>query len=55
MVTSNVAARARFISDTPRFKSNKELAIAVWVTRTGELAPLQATGGWLIPPDYSKK
>lgn len=24
-------------------------ALAVWVTRRGELAPLQATGGWLTP------
>jgi hypothetical protein len=24
-------------------------AVAVWVTRRGELAPLQATGGWLAP------
>lgn len=24
-------------------------AVAVWVTRRGELASLQATGGWLIP------
>lgn len=24
-------------------------ALAVWVTRRGELAPLQATGGWLAP------
>jgi len=22
-------------------------ALAVWITRTGELTPLQATGGWL--------
>ena len=24
-------------------------ALAVWVTRRGDLAPLQATGGWLVP------
>ncbi len=26
------------------------LAVAAWVTRTGEFDPLQATGGWLVPP-----
>lgn len=26
------------------------LAVAAWVTRTGEFEPLQATGGWLEPP-----
>lgn len=31
------------ITDAPR------RALAVWVTRRGELAPLQATGGWLDP------
>lgn len=31
------------ITDAPR------RALAVWVTRRGELAPLQATGGWLEP------
>jgi hypothetical protein len=27
----------------------KRLAIAVWVTRGGELEPVQAIGGWLTP------
>ncbi|MCC7373414.1 MAG: DUF1223 domain-containing protein [Verrucomicrobiales bacterium] len=33
---------------TPEFKLSKErLAVAVWVTQTGKLIPIQATGGWL--------
>lgn len=32
---------ARSVADAPR------LAIAAWVTRRGELTPIQATGGWL--------
>jgi len=24
--------------------------LTAWVTHTGELEPLQSTGGWLIPP-----
>ena len=27
-----------------------QLALAVWVTHSGQLQPLQATGGWLPPP-----
>ena len=38
------------ISSTPpaRF-APKRMAIAVWVTRRGELEPIQAVGGWLTP------
>ncbi len=31
----------------PKVAGVKDLALAVWVTRRGELAPVQATGGWL--------
>jgi hypothetical protein len=48
MVTSNRMAKGRFISDTLRYNSEKNLAISVWVTRAGGLEPLQATGGWLV-------
>jgi hypothetical protein len=48
MVTSNGMAKGRFISDTLRYNSEKELAITVWVTRAGQLEPLQAAGGWLV-------
>jgi hypothetical protein len=47
MITTNGTAHGRFISDTPRFDSEKDLAITLWVTRAGQLEPLQATGGWL--------
>ena len=33
----------------PRVAGVARHALAVWVTRRGELAPLQATGGWLAP------
>jgi hypothetical protein len=29
----------------------RRYALAVWVTRPGALAPVQAVGGWLTPPD----
>jgi hypothetical protein len=36
------------IDPTPKGISGR-LALAVWVTRSGHLEPLQATGGWLPP------
>lgn len=33
----------------PKLASVARRALAVWVTRRGELVPLQATGGWLAP------
>jgi hypothetical protein len=33
----------------PKIAGVRRHALAVWVTRRGELAPLQATGGWLAP------
>ena len=39
-----------FTLDTNPKAVNGRLALAVWVTRTGELEPLQATGGWLPKP-----
>jgi hypothetical protein len=50
MTTSNGVAKGRFILDTPQFGPEKIMAMTVWVTRVGELEPLQATGGWLISP-----
>ena len=49
MAASNGVVQGKFILDTPPFDSEKTLAIAVWVTRAGQLEPLQATGGWLVP------
>jgi len=47
---SNGLACGSFILDTPRYNSEKILAVAVWVTPVDRLEPLQATGGWLVPP-----
>jgi len=50
MTTSNGAARGKFILNPSPFKSGKTLALTAWVTHAGQLEPLQATGGWLVPP-----
>lgn len=50
MTTSNHVARARLILDAAPDRRAKTLALTVWVTRAGQLEPLQTTGGWLIPP-----
>src|SRR5579863_2982892 len=50
MVNSNGIARGRFILDLPGDVQKKDLALAVWITRPGELVPLQAVGGWLVQP-----
>ena len=47
MAGSNGIAHGKFILDPSRYSSEKTLGLAVWVTRPGELTPLQATGGWL--------
>ncbi len=39
--------RAEFELPKPKITDGARRALAVWVTRRGELAPLQATGGWL--------
>jgi hypothetical protein len=38
---------AKFIIDDKSKTVSGRLALAVWVTRAGQLEPLQATGGWL--------
>jgi len=50
MTTSNGVAQGKFILDSARHHQESVLALAVWVTRAGELEPLQATGGWLARP-----
>ena len=50
MTTTTNAANGSFILETPRHNSGKTTALAVWITRAGQLEPLQATGGWLLPP-----
>lgn len=43
-------ARAEFALPRERIADGARRALAAWVTRRGELAPLQATGGWLERP-----
>ena len=43
-------ARAEFALPRAKITDGERRALAVWVTRRGELAPLQATGGWLERP-----
>ena len=50
MSSSNGLAHATFMFGTPRAATGKTSAITAWVTRAGELAPEQSTGGWLIAP-----
>jgi hypothetical protein len=50
MTVSNGVARGKFILNAPRSHSGKALALAAWVTRAGQLEPLQATGGWIVAP-----
>lgn len=38
---------ARLTLTTPPPEHSSRLALAVWIVRRGQLAPLQATGGWL--------
>ena len=40
-------ATAELALPQPEIKGAERRALAVWVTRRGELAPVQATGGWL--------
>jgi hypothetical protein len=42
--------RGQFVL-TPQINiAGSNLGIAVWITRTGGLEPLQATGGWIVRP-----
>jgi hypothetical protein len=50
MADRNGGAMGKFILDTAPFRSNKTLALTVWITLAGQSEPLQATGGWLIAP-----
>ena len=50
MTTSNGVAKGKFSLNPPRAGAGKTLALTVWVTRAGQLEPVQATGGWLNPP-----
>jgi hypothetical protein len=50
LTNTNGWAKGKFILNPPRTNAGKTSALTVWVTRTGELQPLQSTGGWLIAP-----
>jgi hypothetical protein len=43
--------QGKFIIDSNPKGISGRLALAVWVTRSGHLEPLQATGGWLPKPE----
>jgi hypothetical protein len=43
--------QGKFIIDADPKGITGRLALAVWVTRSGHLEPLQATGGWLPRPE----
>ncbi len=43
-------ARGDFVLPARSDSPADNLALAVWITRPGRLEPLQATGGWLVPP-----
>ena len=47
MQSDGVAATAELTLPQPETKNTARRALAAWVTRRGELAPLQATGGWV--------
>jgi len=42
------AAEGEFVLNAPSEISNGDLAIAAWITKRGQLEPLQATGGWIL-------
>jgi hypothetical protein len=50
MTGSDKVARGNFTVNLHHYPSENALAITVWVTRPGQLQPLQATGGWLESP-----
>ena len=47
LIPSDGVARGTFVLDTKGHAVEKELSVTVWVTRAGEMTPIQATGGWL--------
>jgi hypothetical protein len=47
MQLDGAAATADIVVTQPETKDASRHALAVWVTRRGELAPVQATGGWV--------
>lgn len=50
LVRSGGLVQGDFVLTMPRNAAGSSLALAIWITRTGNLGPLQATGGWLVRP-----
>lgn len=50
MTTSNGVVKGRIIVRSPKSSGGAARALVMWVTRTDEPQPLQATGGWLVTP-----
>src|SRR6266516_1372887 len=50
LVRSGDVAQGEFVLNKQRNAAKSDLALAVWITLTGRLEPLQATGGWLARP-----
>jgi hypothetical protein len=50
LINTNHQAHGEFALGAQRNSEGQNLALAVWVTETGQLEPLQATGGWLGRP-----
>ncbi len=53
LVRSAESAHGEFVLPAPPMTAGSSLALAVWVTRAGQLEPLQAAGGWLVRPASS--
>jgi hypothetical protein len=50
LVRSGGLVQGDFVLTMPPTTTGVSLALAFWITRTGSLGPLQATGGWLVRP-----
>jgi hypothetical protein len=54
LVRTNDKFEATFTLDAGQKTTEGRLALAVWVTRSGRLEPVQALGGWLPPSEPTK-
>jgi hypothetical protein len=54
LATRNGAVHGKFLLDASKHAGETSLALTAWVTRAGEIKPVQATGGWLISPAIQK-
>ena len=55
LVRSGDIAQGGFALSVPRKTLESSLALAIWTTEGGRLAPLQATGGWLARPTPGRR